>query len=226
MNIFALSETPYEAARDHCDKHVVKMILEYGQMLSTSHRLLDGKLIEWQREDPDTGKIKKLKHWALPGEVCEPEYQKMYLGTEDEDGNPEYVSRWVVKVLNEKCYKVAHANHPCSVWARETDANYHWLFQLFDGCLREYTRRYGKVHSAERLKDFLKAAPKNVHRHQLTAFAQAMPEEYKHENAVEAYHRFYVGSKARFARWTNTAVPKWFINSMEGKDVSVFSRTR
>lgn len=30
------------AAQAHCDKHVVKMILEYAQLLSTAHRLLDG----------------------------------------------------------------------------------------------------------------------------------------------------------------------------------------
>lgn len=28
----------------HCDRHVVKMILEYAQILSTAHRVLDGDL--------------------------------------------------------------------------------------------------------------------------------------------------------------------------------------
>jgi hypothetical protein len=42
MNIFFLSEDPYEAARMQCDKHVVKMILESAQLLSTAHRILDG----------------------------------------------------------------------------------------------------------------------------------------------------------------------------------------
>lgn len=42
MNIFFLSESPEEAARFHCDAHVVKMILEAAQMLSTAHRMLDG----------------------------------------------------------------------------------------------------------------------------------------------------------------------------------------
>ena len=27
----------------HCDKHVVKMIIEYAQLMSTAHRILDGK---------------------------------------------------------------------------------------------------------------------------------------------------------------------------------------
>lgn len=39
MNIFVLSTDPYEAAQMQCDKHVVKMILETAQMLSTAHHL-------------------------------------------------------------------------------------------------------------------------------------------------------------------------------------------
>lgn len=35
MNIFALDQDPSMAAEMHCDKHVVKMILESVQMLST-----------------------------------------------------------------------------------------------------------------------------------------------------------------------------------------------
>lgn len=39
MNLFVLDTDPYEAARFHCDKHVVKMTLEAAQLLSTAHRL-------------------------------------------------------------------------------------------------------------------------------------------------------------------------------------------
>lgn len=42
MNLFVLDTDPYKAAQYHCDKHVVKMILETAQMLSTAHRELDG----------------------------------------------------------------------------------------------------------------------------------------------------------------------------------------
>ena len=37
MNIFVLDESPKKAAKYHCDKHVVKMILETAQMLCTAH---------------------------------------------------------------------------------------------------------------------------------------------------------------------------------------------
>lgn len=42
MNIFFLDRDPIVAAQYHNDKHVCKMILEYAQLLSTAHRVLDG----------------------------------------------------------------------------------------------------------------------------------------------------------------------------------------
>ena len=42
MNIFYLDNDPRKCAEMHVDKHCVKMILEYAQLLSTAHRVLDG----------------------------------------------------------------------------------------------------------------------------------------------------------------------------------------
>ena len=42
MNIFILDNDPVIAAQMQCDKHVVKMIVESAQMLSTVHRMVDG----------------------------------------------------------------------------------------------------------------------------------------------------------------------------------------
>lgn len=44
MNIFYLHNNPTECAKLHNNKHVVKMILEYAQLLSTAHRYLDGNV--------------------------------------------------------------------------------------------------------------------------------------------------------------------------------------
>lgn len=41
MNIFYLDRETGPAARYHCDRHVTKMILEYAQLLSTAHRVID-----------------------------------------------------------------------------------------------------------------------------------------------------------------------------------------
>jgi hypothetical protein len=37
MNIFVLDSDPSTCAKMHCDKHVVKMILESAQMICTTH---------------------------------------------------------------------------------------------------------------------------------------------------------------------------------------------
>ena len=42
MNIFYTNNDPKQCAMDHMDKHVIKQILEYAQLLSTAHRVLDG----------------------------------------------------------------------------------------------------------------------------------------------------------------------------------------
>jgi len=43
MNIFYLSKNWKRAAGMHCDKHCVKMLVEYAQLMSTAHRVLDGE---------------------------------------------------------------------------------------------------------------------------------------------------------------------------------------
>jgi hypothetical protein len=46
MNIFLLDEDVQQAARYHNDKHVVKMILETAQLLSTAHHVYESPLAE------------------------------------------------------------------------------------------------------------------------------------------------------------------------------------
>lgn len=60
MNIFYIDDDPVQAARWMVDKHVVKMILESAQLLSTAHRYLDGELITAQN---DNGR--NMKRWVL-----------------------------------------------------------------------------------------------------------------------------------------------------------------
>lgn len=59
MNIFYLNKNPKQCAQQHLDKHVVKMILEYAQLLSTAHRVLDGE----HYIDASSGR--KIQRWKL-----------------------------------------------------------------------------------------------------------------------------------------------------------------
>lgn len=60
MNIFYVDGDPIVAAQSLVDKHVVKMILETAQLLSTAHRILDGELYQGLTK---TGR--KAKRWRL-----------------------------------------------------------------------------------------------------------------------------------------------------------------
>lgn len=64
MNIFYLHTDTTECAKQHLDKHVVKMILEYAQLLSTAHRLLDGT----EYEGRTVSGTRKAMRWLLPDE--------------------------------------------------------------------------------------------------------------------------------------------------------------
>jgi len=63
MNIFYVNEDPVVAAQSLVDKHVVKMILESAQLLSTAHRVLDGKM-----NIGLSASGRKAKRWTLPDE--------------------------------------------------------------------------------------------------------------------------------------------------------------
>lgn len=112
-------------------------------------------------------------------------------------------------------YRATHRNHPCSVWVRESTGNYTWLVQHGLALGAEYFERYGrhknKRHASEAVIRGLTLPPLGLPYGPLTPFAQAMPEEYRGDDAVEAYRRFYLNDKRRFARWTKErAAPEWW----------------
>ena len=65
MNIFVLDNDAATSARMMCDKHVVKMILESCQLLSTAHHVLDGDVLL-----VDTGKRKYKTSVCTKKNIC------------------------------------------------------------------------------------------------------------------------------------------------------------
>ena len=178
MNIFVLDENPQTAAQMMCDKHVVKMIVESGQMLSTVWRVLDG-----EQYTELSANNRNIKRWKLPYELLE-------------------------RIL----YKASFVGHPCTQWAMENNKNYYWLVEHAEELCREYTRRYKKTHKTEDMISYMRyRKPANIKvSNSMTPFAQAMPDQYKQENAVEAYRSYYLGEKTYFAEWKNTDTPSWY----------------
>ena len=67
MNIFVLDINPKTAAQMQCDKHVVKMIVESAQMLSTAHRMLDG----YAEKRPSKSGKTMVNYWVHPRQEME-----------------------------------------------------------------------------------------------------------------------------------------------------------
>lgn len=213
MNIFALDNDPKVAAQMHLDKHVVKMIIEYAQLLSTAHRLRDGR--EVAMELP-SGKKQKL--WLLSNE-------QIVLETRANPFTDSRVTKYYI--VDPMCYSLSHQNHPCAIWCRETDSNYMWLFRLFQETSAEYTHRYGKIHKTwSDVGPFLSQPPRNIPAADLTPLPQAMGEEFKvKDDPIQAYRNYYLGPKAAFARWTNRSTPAFFKAGTKDFHVSNFERT-
>ena len=178
MNIFVLDEDPQVAAQMMCDKHVVKMIVESAQMLSTAHRVLDGT--EWTDYSKNG---RRIKRWMSP-----------------------------YKLMEEMLYKASFVGHPCTQWVMENNKNYYWLVEHAYELCKEYTRRYGKVHKSEDMISLIRyRKPVNIPiADSMTPFAQAMPDEYKNPDAVEAYRAYYLGEKTGFAEWKYSETPSWY----------------
>ena len=124
------------------------------------------------------------------------------------------------KEVNEKLYKMAHKNHPVTIWCRNSLENFVWTLDLIDCMHREWKFRYNhpenKLHKSYEMAQFIR---KNLPHSELfpniglTPFAQAMPEIYKVENdAVQAYRNYYMSpEKQKIAKWAKKRErPKWY----------------
>lgn len=71
MNIFYLDPDPQLCAEQHVSKHVVKMIIEYAQLMSTAHRVLDGV----QYTDM-TASGRRIQRWRMADTALESKLYK------------------------------------------------------------------------------------------------------------------------------------------------------
>lgn len=192
MNLFILSYNPVECAQMMMDVHIVKIILEAVQMLSSAKRLLT--VVADPLEKPNREDVGKANALDLP------------------------------------LYRVAHVNHPVSIWVRESYANYCWTLDLVDAMHDEWRLRYGhgpdKVHKSYAVAAFLRLNPPPLDAFAqvgLTPFAVAMPDDCKvfvpaaewwDDDVVDpvASYRAYYRSpmKRNLSTWRVRGAPDWF----------------
>ena len=117
-----------------------------------------------------------------------------------------------------KLYKIAHKNHPVTIWMRASLDNYMWAIHLVEAMHTEWKYRYDhppeKMHKSFIVATFLKEYAPSADKFPtmgLTPFALAMPDECKCDDAVEAYRKYYqTPVKQKIASWKKRGKPAWY----------------
>ena len=121
---------------------------------------------------------------------------------------------------NERLYKLAHKNHPVTIWCRTSKANFVWTLDLIEALHNEWRFRYGhpetKLHKSYIMAQYLKEnmpSDDSFSKKGLTPFALAMPDEYKSDDPVQSYRNYYMSEdKQRIATWKKgRGKPDWYI---------------
>ena len=122
--------------------------------------------------------------------------------------------------VNDRIYKLAHKNHPVTIWCRQSKENFIWTLDLIDEIHKEWRFRYGhpetKFHKSYLVALILREnIPKDEAFEQvgLTRFALAMPDKYKTDDPVESYRNYYMSEmKQRIATWEKgREIPELYI---------------
>mgnify|MGYP000256225461 FL=1 len=182
MNIFALSPVPEIAAKWHCDTHVIKMIVESGQMLSTAHRILDGAM---DRRLSKTGKT-RVRYWELDDECYESVLYKAV-----HTGHP--CTIWTM---------ASHLNYK---W------HYELFKALCKEYTLSYNKIHlSELKLLDLLKDPPKNIKKSYMTPFALAMGAA-PECINHNDPVGSYQQFYQTKQDRFVmKWSERETPYWF----------------
>lgn len=142
-------------------------------------------------------------------ELCQMMYTAWWINC------PEQCETWnPPKTLSGKIgyKKISNHNHPMAKWVRECRANYLFTGKLALNLAVEFFERRGKNHScAEHALWLFQNLPTfEITSKCLTKVPQCMPEEYYDDDPVIAYRNYYIGDKARFAKWPGDP-PHWWI---------------
>jgi hypothetical protein len=186
MNIFAVDNDPKIAAQSLCDKHVVKMVTESAQMLSTVHRLLDG--VEYKK--PSKSGKRLIKAWKLNDHR-----ESLLMGAVH---------------MHHPCTVWSMQSSGNYVW------HYLHYVALAEEYTYRYGKEHGSFVNGEKFPkvgNTLATPPKNIPNGPLTDFAIAMskyPECIIKDDPITSYRNYYHVAKKDFAVWTRREVPEWY----------------
>lgn len=217
MNLFYLDEDPVRCAQQHCDKHVVKMITELGQILCTVVQK------QYLYDPPEATRIVQevpLDRNALyrPTHTHHPTVK----WCSNSSDNFEYTYKLFCALSDEYTYRYGKIH-----------ATSRKLHPTFSQNLRAI------LAVMERICLPLYLGARRTFKHYFYAPPQVMPEQFQVSKGrgtffldkklmlkyasvatVAAYREYYLKDKMRFAKWTRRETPNWVAsNNSEQKTV-------
>lgn len=185
MNIFYLDPDPKICAEMHLDKHVVKMIIEYAQLMSTAHRVLDGE------EYTDlTANGRRIKRWRLH------DHREQTLMKASHINHPSGI--WCRATSENYKWLYTMWNHLLN--------EYTYRYNKVHSCSRLLTDLSNTPSNIQNCVFFppTPAMPTEV---KILAEDAVIGRKY---DSLASYRNYYILNKAHFAKWTKREQPIWF----------------
>lgn len=181
MNIFILENDPVLSAQLQCDKHVVKMIVESAQMLSTAHRMCDGYI---ETRPSKSGK-RMVKYYVHPDSYLEEHLYKAV----------HHYHPCTVWTMESASNYIWHYNH---------------FVALLDEYEYRYGKIHGTHKLTDALSKLPQNLP-DIGQTPFKLAMADYPECIALGDPVEAYRAFYQTKQDRFKMaWTKRDIPEWF----------------
>ena len=180
MNIFYLDHDVRKCAEMHNDKHTVKMILEYAQLLSTAHRVLDGtvvignsktgrKQVRYVLSDNRESILYSATHVNHPSAVWVRQSYANYV--------------WLSKLLTELC--------------REYTYRYGKIHKVELSGLEEELM-YPPMNIAPVTVSFTEPTPAMPDEVKIPG------------DSIASYRNYYINNKSHLANWKKRPIPEWY----------------
>jgi hypothetical protein len=186
MNIFYLDANPKVCAEMHCDKHVVKMIIEYAQLMSTAHRIIDGE----QYTDL-TANGRRIQRWRLPDERENLLYKASHIN------HPSAIWCRENKSNYDYLYQLFY-------WLCREYTHRYGKIHATDEKLSEHL-----LQSPQNIGHGEFFAPTPAMPSELKIMAKTVVAGRKYD-VLASYQNYYIQEKASFAKWKNRTTPEWF----------------
>jgi hypothetical protein len=114
---------------------------------------------------------------------------------------------------HEELYKPAYPKHPMTIWTGDSKANFDWAFDHAVEISNQYAKRFNNSHKSHIILQVLEDEYVGIPDIGFTTPPQCMPDEYKCDNYIEAYRKYYWNEKRYFAKWAKgIESPQWWLD--------------